>query len=364
MRRNRKIFSGKFIAGMVIYAVVFLTIAGVGLGFFWKYIEAYEHSRPKNTVNAYIEQLTPEQMCAASDDLYAAVDQRLQDRAQFDQVIKDALSGELSYAKKSSESTEVRQVYALRSGRTAIGTFAIEAGAQDKYGFRRWQVTDSEFDFSYLMGEGVTVTVPSTYQVTVNGVLLDESYQVKTGIPYSALEQFYGEYTLPTMVTYAAQNYLGDAVMEVMDESGNPVTITSDMDMNVFLPQCTSEQTQAVTEFTEKFVDLWVKFSGSTNASKGGNYHRLKKILSSDGALAERLYSALDGLTFGQSNGAKILEMPVNRIVPIGDGLYMCDVTYVVRTMGRQGAVDTTSNMKLIIATEDGELRLKAMERY
>lgn len=364
MNRKTKIFSGKFILGLVIYALVFLVLVGVGLGVFWKFIEAYELSRPKNAISAYVDQLTPEAICAASDDLYAIIDQGLQDRSQFDQIIQDALTGNLTYAKKSSESTDKRQVYVLRSGRTAIGTFAIEAGEEDKFGFRRWQVTDTEFDLSFLKGEGIQVTVPSEYVVKVNGVALDTGYQIQTGIEYSALEQFYGDYNLPTMVTYAVTDYLGDVTMEITDASGNPVSITSDMDMNTLLPVCSAEQDAAIQGFTKRFVDLWVAFSGSTNETKGGNYWRLKEILSSDGVLAERLYSALDGLTFGQSNGATIQNITINRSVPLEEGTYMCDLTYVVSTVGRKGAVETVTNMKLILVAEAGNLRLKAMEQY
>lgn len=363
MKNKTKIFSGKFIAGLLIYALLFLILAGAGLSVFWKYIEAYELSRPKNTVAEFVDQLTEEQMCAASDELYDSC-RDLQTRDQFDQAIRNALSGELSYAKKSSESTEDRQVYALRSGRTVIGSFVIEAGEEDRFGFRRWAVTDSQFDFSFLMGEAITLTVPSEFCVLVNDVALDGSYIVESGIQYSALEEFYGDYTLPTMVSYTITGYLGDVEVQVLNESGNPVSIADDMDMNQFLPQCSDAQAKAVEEFADEFVELWVKFSGSTNATKGGNYSRLKKVLSSDGALSERLYSALDGLTFGQSNGASIQQITVNRIVPMEADTYMCDLTYMVRTTGRQGAVDTTSNMKLIMVTENGKLRVKAMERY
>jgi len=364
MKKNAKILSGKFIAGIVIYAVVFLLLVAVGLYLFWGFIEAYELSRPKNTMQEFMDQLTVEQMCAASDALYDSVDQNLQTREQFDQVIRDAVTGDISYAKKSSESTETRQVFVLRSGRANIGQFTISAGKEDKYGFRRWEVEEYSFDFSYLLGEGVSVTVPLEYQVTVNGKLLDDSYITETGIQYSALEEFYDSLTLPTMVTYDVEGFLGDITIEILDAAGNPVTITSDMDMNALLPQCGADEAGKVEAFANEFVKLWVSFSGSTNDTKGGNYHRLKNILSSDGALAERLYTALDGLTFGQSNGATILEVPINRIVPLGNGEYICDMSYVVRTVGRQGAVDTTSNMKLLMVTENGELRVKAMERY
>ena len=56
--------------------------------------------------------------------------------------------------------------------------------------------------------------------------------------------------------------------------------------------------------------------------------------------------------------------MIINRIVPLGNGTHMCDLTYIVSTVGKKGAVETTSNMKIIIVTEDGAYRLKSMERY
>ena len=48
----------RFVLGMVIYALVFLLIAGAGLTVFWKYIDAYERSRPKNTMDQYLAELT------------------------------------------------------------------------------------------------------------------------------------------------------------------------------------------------------------------------------------------------------------------------------------------------------------------
>lgn len=364
MNQKTRIFSRKFIVGLLIYLVVFLAIMAVGLGVFWKFIEAYELSRPKNTLKAYVEQLTAEQMADESDELYASIDSNVQSREQFDQVIRYSVTEKITYAKKSSESSENRQVFVLRSGKTPIGQLAIEAGDEEVFGFRIWEVTEASFDFSYLMGEGVSVTVPSDYQVCINGNELDESYITASNIEYTALDGFYGDYELPTMVTYSADNFLGEAVLEVADQNGNPVEITFETDMNALLPTCTAQEATDIEAFVNEFVDLWVKFSGSTKGNAVYNYYQVKKILSSDGVLSERLRSAIDGLAFGQTNGAKIQDVIINRIVPLGDGTHMCDFTYLVSTVGKKGAVDTSSNMKIIIVTEDGAYRLKSMERY
>lgn len=365
MKQRKKVFSGKFVAGIVIYALVFLALVGAGLGVFWKFIEAYELSRPKNTLTAHIEQLTVDQICAGADSLYHSVSNGFQDPKTFRQIIADSLTGELNYAKKSSESTEDRQVYVLRSGKTPIGKFAIVAGEEDTFGFRRWSVKDQSFDFSHLIGEPISITVPSEYTViTDQRVLLDENCITEENIHYTALEEFYGDYSLPTLTTYTADGYFGEMTLQAMDPSGNVVEITPETDMNDLLPQCNASDAENVKAFAEEFVRLWVAFSGSTKGTSTYHYFNIKKVLSSDDVLAQRLYTALDGLSYGQSNGATIDNIKINRTVPLDDGLYMCDLTYLVRTIGKQGAVDTSSNMKLILSTENGALKVKSMQRY
>lgn len=364
MIRNNPVFSRKFVKGMVIYAVVFLTIAAFGLSYFWKFIEAYELSRPKNTVNQYMDQLTAERMCSGSDDLYGQIDQNLQDREQFDRVIRDSLAENLTCAKKGSESTEDRQVYVIRSGQQVVGQFAITAGEEDRFGFRTWRVSDESFDFSHLMEEPADITVAADYRVSANGVLLDSSYITAQEIHYPALEEFYDDFDLPQLVTYTAGSVLGPVRLDVSDANGNAVILGEDTDVNEMLPVCGQEAADAVTDFSKAFIQKWVAFSASTKTSKTYNYYLVKYDLSSDGVLAERLVSALDGFNYAQSKSDTLQEVTVNRITPVLTDSYICDITYTVSTMGRQGTVDTTSNIKLMIVTENGSLKVKTMERY
>ena len=90
----------------------------------------------------------------------------------------------------------------------------------------------------------------------------------------------------------------------------------------------------------------------------------LGKSLVPNGALFNRLRTAIDGLTFAQSGGDKLTQTTVNRYIPLEDGCYLCDVSYVVSTIGKKGAVDTTNNMKIIfVSTEDG-LKVEAITSY
>ena len=354
----------RFALGMVIYAVVFLAITAVGLKVLWDFMDAYEQSRPMNTVKAYVASVTPEDMCAGSGDLLDQLDENLRSKEESAALIGESAAGTLSYAKKSAESSEDRQVYVLRSGRQVIGEFAITAGEPDKYGFRVWSVTEKSFDFSHLLGESVSVTVPADFRVSVSGTVLDESYITERDIPYTVLEEFYEDYTLPSLVTYTVNSFLGSVTLEVTDRDGNPETISEDTDYNAFLPICSQDAAAELDTFTDGFLGRYVTFTSSANNAASANYARLLPYLVKGSELANRLYTAIDGLQFAQSNGDSIQNIQVNRYADLGEGRYLCDLTYVVKTWGTKGAVETVNNLKLIvIETADG-LKVASMTRY
>ena len=128
---GKKFAISPFAKGMLIYALVFLLITAVGLAFFWDYMKAYEASRPKTAVNAYMAHLTEEHICDLSQELIGQIDKNIQSEAQTRTYIMDAVDS-ISHAKKSKESTLSRQVYVLRSGSAVIGQFSIVQGEKGK----------------------------------------------------------------------------------------------------------------------------------------------------------------------------------------------------------------------------------------
>ena len=354
----------RFWIGMVIYAVIFLAIAGAGLAVFWNFIDAYEQSRPMNAVKSYVSSVTEEDFCEGSAALLDQLDNHVQTREEACEVICASVTEPLTYAKKSSESTEDRQVYVLRSGKQVIGEFAISAGEADRFGFREWKVTETSFDFSHLMGDSISVTVPEEYRVRLNGAVLDESYISATGIEYSALEEFYDDYDLPEMVTYTAENFLGSLELETLDAEGNLVTVTEDTDMNSLLPLLDQTQGERVSSLCRDFLYRYVAFTSGTGGSISYNYVQVIKYLIPEGELAKRLATAIDGLQYAQSWGDNIKEITINRLIDLGDYRYLCDVTYIVETYAKAGLLSTENNLKLILTDSEYGLRIEAMTRY
>jgi len=348
--------------GMLIYAIVFLTGLYFGLKELWAFMEAYEASRPKNVLAAYMNSVTDEYVCDQSSDVINMVDHNIQTEEACRGYIKDQLAGGITYAKKSSECSASKQVYVLRSGGKVIGEFAMEIENQDAYGFDYWKITEESFDLSYLIGEKITAVAPDNYTVSVNGVNLDSSYVVGEPVLYDALEAFYDDYQLPKIVSYEAGPFLGSFEMTVTDPDGN--VVTEKPDPAILDDNCTEEQLKELNEFIPKFLKRYVDYMGSSNKSADLNYQNLMVYIVKDSEFAERMYGSLYGQRATQSRGDTIQEIKNNFYFRIDEGMYLCDITYLVDTIGKQGSVITTNNVRILIVNTDNGLKVQSVRNY
>jgi len=361
---KKRTFPWAFALGATIHALLFLTATFFGLRFLWNYADAYEKARPHHAIDAYMEQLTPDYICDRSADLIATIDHHIQSEEDCRAVIAEAVSEGITYAKKSSACTDEKLVFVLRSGNQVIGSVELEMTEDAVMGHAPWAFARDSFDFSYLLTDTVSTTVPEQFPVYVNGALLDASYITQSGIRYTQLEDFYDNFQLPYIVSYSAGPCLGSISLQVTDPNGEPVVIDENTDMNQFLSNCTEEETQQLNDFVEDFITRYVKFSSSTNATRYNNYNRLISRVLKDSELAKRLKTALDGLQYGQSRSDKIISITVNQLIRLDETTYLCDVTYVVDTQGRDGVVQNTFPTKLTIVQTDKGLRVATILNY
>lgn len=341
---------------MILYALVILGAAVWGLGKFWEYMEAYENSRIKNSIDAYMEQVTAEYVCDRSGDLIDSIDHHLQSEEACRQVILDFLSGGISYARKTSECTDHRTVYVLRSGGKVIGQVELVPQGETRYGFTPWAVSADSFDLSFLVGGTDTVTVDHTMQVYAGEVLLDESYITETGLHYEAVEDFYGELELPYKQTYTAGPILGETVLRAVDAQGKTVAITDETDLDPCLNNCPAAIHEELDAFNREFIDRYVRYLTSRRDNRQYNYDHLTPLLLYGSSLEKRVTNAYEGLEFGQSRSDTIVGFNSNYIIDLGNETYLCDVTYEVDSLGRDGALHRSVNNAwlFLVRTDDG----------
>ncbi len=363
-KKAKKAKKGGFFAiGALLYAVIFLAAVMFGLRFLWTFMEAYEASRPNNTVNAYMQELTAEHIVDLSGDLIAQVDHNLQSEAECRKVLLDALSGGFRHAKKSKECTDTRMVYVVRVGTQVVGQFAIEAGEPDEYGMSVWRLAEESFDLSYLIGQKQTITAPDSCTVTVNGFALDESYITVDKIPYEDIKEYYKDYDLPCQVTYEAGPILGEFEMVVTNDEGVVVTFDENTDWSEYYYNCTDEEITELDEFTRDFLEHYIAFTGSNKNTRHTTYDSLIKLIVSDSDLAKRLKDAIAGLQFGQSKGDEIVSIDTHLRIRLDDK-FLVDMTYEVDTTGKEGVVRTTTNARILIVQTSKGMRVESIILY
>lgn len=364
-KQNRKRSFCRFLWGMLIYAVVFLILACIGLKVFWNYLAAYENSRPKIAINAYMENLTEEHICSLLKDSIAGIDHNIQTEEACRAYILEAID-DINYAKKAKECTDTRQVFVLRTGTTVIGEFSITAQKADKYGFTPWELESESFDIAVtnLLGAEYRVTVPYDHTVTVNGYELDSSYVTEEKVVYEEIEEYYEDYDLPYRVSYAVAPIMGEMEVVITDPEGSEVTFSENTDWTQYFHNCTEEEAKSLDEFTKSYVSRYVAFTGSRKNTRETNYWRLIRYVVPDSEFATRLADALEGLQFGQSQRDKVVSLVTNHQVRLEDGRYLCDITYEVDTTGRKGVVRTTTSAKLIVVQTDNGLKVESMNIY
>ncbi len=349
---------------MLIYGAVFLITLGWVLQKFYHYLAAYEDSRPKHVLNAYMDGLTADHVVDLSQDVIDQVDHNLQSVEECRTYIAQALEKGFSYAKKSSESTETKQVYVIRSGLQVIGQFTMEVTHVDDYGFTYWGVTDESFDLSYLIGSKVSTVAPDHYTVSVNGKALDSSYIVGDPMKYDALKPFYGDYELPMLVTYQAGPFLGDFDMITTDTEGNVLVMEEVEDVSTLAQNCSEEEVERLDDFVDLFLGKYVTYMSGANKNAEANLYGLLTVVVRGSDFESRMYGALTGQKVTQSKGDKIKEINNNYFFKLEDGRYACDVTYVIDTTGKQGVVTTTNNVRIIVVEEPEGLRVFTVYNY
>lgn len=349
---------------MLIYAGILLLLGVIGLGVFWKYMESYEQSRPQTAVDAYIAQLDEDAIRQKCQSFLDSLDSCVQSREDAFSCIQDSLSGGIISIRTGKLDVEGNPVYLLKTGNQTIGSLSVTQGEEGRFGFRNWQVTGESLDFSHLIGEPFSLTIPGDFTVSLNGNVLDDRYVLEAEISYPALADFAGQFDMVHLVRYGADNFLGEPSVQVLDRDGNVVEIREETDLNRFIPVCDDSEGEQLYAALETFLNRYVAFTGSANREIQGNYARLQSCLVKNGALAQRLRKAFDGLQYAQSYSDTIREIMVHQYYRVSPQRYMCDVTYVVDTVGRHGLITSENNMKVVfLETADG-LKVEALSSY
>ena len=361
MAKRKKNGSGRFLLGMLVYALTFIVFLAIGLRIFWSVIDGYEKAQPNHAIDSYIQSFDSEHIRTLSADFVSSLDHRLQSEEDSYSLIESLFKGELRYSKKSAESTDDRLVFAILSDSRMLGTMALNRNGNGSDTV--WTVSDEHFDFTDLLNSA-EILAPAEWTVYCNGNALSEVFITETGIRYPSMEEAY-EYgfALPTLVRYEIDDYIGDATISAKDADGYDAQLQSDPTAYTLSDRCTEEQRTRMEDFTRRLLPLYIAFMSNTNHNAYDNYIRVHPYLLPGSDLESRFYNAIGGQVYSHSKGDYLHDVVVHGVFDLGGGRFLIDVDYQVDTTGNAGTVANEAGM-LIVAEDQGTSGIFASELF
>ncbi len=358
MKRTAK-KKASFLKGLLAYAVFFLSLAVIGMVILFRFLDEYEKTRPERAVEQYMASFDIERIKDYEKDFLLSLDTNIQPPDVSFSIIREFLQPGVKEIKDPARSSDDKLTYVLKCGDTVIGSFELQQSDPIAFGLRPWYVSGEDFDFSFLLDSCDPVTVPKDYRVYCNGYLLDDHYIITDDIKFDYLKDYYGtDYVLPYMCTYQIGEYLSEIDLEVYDETGAPAEPRNDNVQEEYLSRYCDEAKKAeITAFIPEFIDKYVAFTGSSKWNYRENYYALEDYLVKGGDLQERTFNTMDSLVFGTYRNNVITDIQIRKILDIGGGRYMCDLTYFVDCLGGMGFVKTENIIRLIVQDTDNGIK-------
>lgn len=212
---------------LIIYATVFLIIVAIGLVFFWKYIAAYEVSRPEHEMDAFSLAMDTVDGSSALEANFQVSEFEDKD-VVFNDIYSTYIQGQsCSFRKMPGEYTDDSPVYIFRAGTTDLFKVSLRAKGENAagYGFQLWEVSTIE-----LLKDNtrtVTIEAPPSAAVSVNGIAVSADYITDDHVEYENLSEqeirFNADFDA-YRVLYSIENVYGEVTVSAVDEEGAELT--------------------------------------------------------------------------------------------------------------------------------------------
>jgi len=223
-KSERKSKSGKFGYFLIRYAVVFLACIVIGLICFWKYIAAYESSRPEHTMDSLIQTMDKDSGTDALKENFKVSEFEDKDKV-FKEIYSSYLQGQsCSYRKMPGEYTDDTPVYIIRSGTVDLLKVSLEPKGKNAagFGFQLWKV--SSMGLLNDKTRPLTIEAPPNAAVSINGIAVSKDYITDNHVEYRNLTAQEKRFNNAYRVLYSVNGLYDEAKVSALDEQGSELT--------------------------------------------------------------------------------------------------------------------------------------------
>ncbi len=353
----------RFVLGMVIYALVVLLIACVGLKFLWDFADEYERSLPMHKINEYVASLNEAKVKKISIDFVSTLDKNIQSEEEAYAEIWKCFVGGVQYQQISTDSSANSITYLIRNREHELGRVTLVKNG-DALAEKTWSVGNEEYDFSFLLNSDSFI-VPEYWVVRVGERRLGVQYIVDPRVEYSFLGEFYNQsFPMPYLAEYEIDNYIGDPEIRFYDADGNEQTRFTLTDGRDQMPRVSGRSYDTFVSFAEDFIPLYVNCLSNVSKNAGTNYQRLRPYLVPDSELDQRIQAAFGGQAFAQSRGTQIRDIQIHDVYNLGMEYFIVDLSYTVDTYSDKGLSTSDTDMYLVVFRDDETLQALMVSLY
>ena len=170
-----------FARALILYTVVLVVAAVAVMAVLWKYLEAYEFTRPENVMSQF-EQMADEQYWeTAITSSFAVTPSEFETKSQLEDELCLSLlrDGKMTYV-KDEVYTDAAPVYLVSVNGVELCRVYMspQAGGEAGFGLQYMSINKVELlaDFIAPKARSITITSPVGATVTVNGIAVSENY--------------------------------------------------------------------------------------------------------------------------------------------------------------------------------------------
>lgn len=203
---------------LLIYALSLLLIGAVGCVTLYKYLAAYEASRPDPVMDALMAETSADEWCAYIHDDFCAALSKFEDKDELFQGYADAVlkNANYTYRKERGDNADGVPVYVVRAGATDLCRVSLSAKESAGFGMSVRQVGNIEscFKVDNLQSVAVEIDAPADQKIYLNNIELDAEYIINDQVvcpDMTDLEQRFDEHTY--FVRYRVAPLYGNIVV-------------------------------------------------------------------------------------------------------------------------------------------------------
>ncbi len=219
---SKKTSFSKFWFVFFILVTLTITLICVGFTYLWKVMVVYEQSTPKHAMQNLEDVFALEQYSVLSHNSQLIINPYESDEIRSEVYSQNLNGGELNIGRLSTGSTSTQQNYQVKAGDNIIGGFTLIFVDEGMFG--HWEVTQPTIT-QKMWGE-VTVRLPATTKLSINGINAQQDLITQADIPYDVLERLPESVEQPYLTEYHLTDLMAEPTLSITHETGEKTIIT------------------------------------------------------------------------------------------------------------------------------------------